>query len=218
MRIAIWGTSGAGKTTLIKNLIKRPQFKGYQALKEPVTKNPYFKAGYSPELEVSRANSYKTEIWMLTHRWMQLQKAKGRDNVFFDRTLLDQIVFAHADYKTGRLSEADWKVFESYFSKVIIPNLKKMKPFDYIVYLKVNNQTALKRMYNRGLHFELDFDPDFWKQLNASYEYYLDYMQSHFPGRFMVIWGNSNSPKLLVNSLVKALEYRAGKKTTKKTT
>lgn len=143
---------------------------------------------------------------------MQLQKAKNRENVFFDRTLLDQIVFAHADYKTGRLSEADWKVFESYFSKVIIPNLKKMNPFDYIVYLKVNNQTALDRMYNRGLHFELDFDPAFWQQLNASYEYYLNYMQSHFPGRFMVIWGNSNNPQLLVNSLIKALEYRARKK------
>jgi deoxyadenosine/deoxycytidine kinase len=61
MRIAIFGTVGAGKTTLIENLLKRlPDT--YQVFLEPMDENPYFKDFYNEGAANDESLNYKMEI------------------------------------------------------------------------------------------------------------------------------------------------------------
>lgn len=191
MKIAIFGTVGAGKTTLIAAL-KQMLPEQYEIFWEPIRENPYFEASYHPDLTISRAATYKNEIYMLTARYQQFQESFKYENVLYDRGIIDTLIFAHCNYEEKRMNEIDWQVYAEYFECCVIPSItasKNNSGYDLVVYLKVSNQTCLTRIRKRGIERELNVDPLFWEMLNAKYDYWYDRLRDKMS--FFVVDGNS---------------------------
>jgi len=97
---------------------------------------------------------------MLTDRMKTFKKYASNNDVIYDRSLLDSMVFAQTDHSYGRLSDADYLTFKEYFMACILPNafgedLHHPK-FDVAIYLRVSPDKAIERIGKRGRGMELD--------------------------------------------------------------
>lgn len=198
MRIAIFGTVGAGKTTLIKNVLT--YLPNYSIFWEPLEKNPYFGELYTAK-EAVEANTYKMEIWMLTARMRQLKQAAGLTDVLFDRGVMDTIIFADTNHQLKKLDERDWKVYSEYFEIATIPALfnPDQPAYDLVVYLKVDSATSQARIKNRGIASEQAVDPQFWDLLNQTYDKWYERLKAQVP--FLVLNGNNNDSEQLAKQV-----------------
>ncbi|AUF83538.1 deoxynucleoside kinase [Mesoplasma syrphidae] len=195
MRVAIFGTTGAGKTTLITKLQQKlPQ--DYKIFWETSLECPYFKEAYDEENIDQQAMNYKLDLWMLTDRMKSFAKNKNEKNVIYDRSVLDSMIFADADHKFQRINDTDYKVFKDYFQSCILPDLfrddNKNSGFDLVVYLKVDAEVAIQRILGRGRESEVDTEYDFWRTLTEIYDKWFHKYKMMAP--FMVIDGNSTDP------------------------
>ncbi|ATZ16461.1 deoxyadenosine/deoxycytidine kinase [Entomoplasma freundtii] len=204
MRIAIFGTVGAGKTTLIEHL-KRTLPEDYLVVKEPLVDNPYFEKSYSPDPKIAGENAYKMEILMLAARMKQLQESKSVENVLYDRSIFDCPVFANCNYTMGNLNSTDWKVYREYFEKVVLKSFqnKAIPPYDYVIYLKVSDETSLKRIQQRSIERELNVKPEFWFELNHLYDDWAQKIASVTP--LLIIDGNTDNPQVCAEKIIKKL-------------
>lgn len=199
MRIAIFGTVGAGKTTLIKNILTH--LPNYSIFWEPLEKNPYFGELYTGKQAIE-ANTYKMEIWMLAARMRQLKQAAQLSDVLFDRGVMDTIIFADTNHQLKKLDERDWKVYSEYFEIATIPALfnKDEPAYDLVVYLKVDDAVSKSRIKERGLPSEQNVDPAFWDLLNQTYDKWYEKLKNQVP--FLVLDGNNNNSALLAQQVV----------------
>lgn len=204
MKIAIFGTVGAGKTTLIEHL-KAQLSKEYLVVNEPLVMNPYFEKSYSPDSKIANANAYKMEVLMLASRMKQLAETAGETNVLYDRSVFDCPVFANCNFTMGNLNATDWKVYHDYFEKVVLTNLNQQKfgAYDYVIYLKVSNETSLKRIQKRHIKRELDVKPEFWFELNQLYNNWAEKIAPHT--NMITIDGNSEDPQEYAQKIIKEL-------------
>ncbi|ASZ09317.1 deoxynucleoside kinase [Mesoplasma chauliocola] len=166
MRIAIFGTTGAGKTTICNELSKKTN---YKLVLEPTDKNPYFDEFYKD----IKQNGFKMQIFMLMLRTEQLYSTKNEDNIIFDRSIIEDPIFMKLKYENDLISELDYQTYLRFFKNVIfetVDNSKHRISFDLIVYLKVSSKVAFERIKKRGIQKEIDLGPDFWNKLNYLYE------------------------------------------------
>ncbi|AUF83525.1 deoxynucleoside kinase [Mesoplasma syrphidae] len=202
MKIAIFGTVGAGKTTLIDKL-KSKLPKDYQVFWEPLSDNPYFEDSYSPNQIISRAAAYKMELLMLANRMKQFLDSKQYQNVIYDRGIMDTIIFAHCNYEAGNIDERDWKVYREYFEISVLPSIFKgpnQEGYDLVVYLKVSPETSIRRIHTRAIERELAVDNVFWTKLTEMYDRWYLHLKDAFP--FMVIDGNLEDPEIYANQVI----------------
>ncbi|WP_434341627.1 deoxynucleoside kinase [Mycoplasma putrefaciens] len=192
MKIAIFGTTGAGKTTLISNL-KKLLPENYFFVDENLN-SPYFDQAYNdlnPDLE---SLNYKLDLWMLTDRFKTIKKYAKNKDVIFDRTFLDSMVFVETDYDYKRLNQVDYQVFKDYFTSCVIANLtdqtQDLFKFDAVIYLKVDYQKSLERIKKRNRKEELDTEKKFWYDLWKNYQIWYEKYQSILP--FWVVDANSD--------------------------
>ncbi|WP_026389851.1 deoxynucleoside kinase [[Acholeplasma] multilocale] len=205
MKIAIFGTVGAGKTTLIDTLKKKlPQ--DYKVFWEPLQDNPYFEDSYSPDKAIRQSAAYKMELLMLSNRMKQFKESKQYENVIYDRGIMDTIIFAHWNYEEGNIDEKDWNVYREYFELVVLPSIfaqKGQDGYDLVVYLKVSPQTSIKRITNRAIERELNVNTEFWTKLTNMYDRWYKYLENKFP--FLVVDGNIENPEVYADEILSVM-------------
>src|SRR5699024_8547720 len=151
MKIALFGTVGAGKSTVSEKISEKL---GYEIFPEPIDNNPYFDEYYKD----MKNTVFKMQIFMLTARSIQLHQAKKLDDVIFDRTILEDPIFVDVNHELGLMNDIDYKTYTDFYENVIIPNLEKRAEFDIVIYLKVSTDKAIQRIKERGRIQELETD------------------------------------------------------------
>ncbi|WP_342275623.1 deoxynucleoside kinase [Spiroplasma endosymbiont of Cantharis lateralis] len=178
MRIAIFGTVGAGKSTISEEISKRL---GYEIFPEPIDNNPYFD-DYYKDME---ANVFKMQIYMLTARSQQLIAAKSLENVIFDRTILEDPIFVAVNHELKTMNDIDYKTYTDFYEHVVIPNLAHRATFDLVIYLKVSTNKAIQRIKERGRSQELNTPRQYWETLNKKYDDFFERRKHMFD--FLVV-------------------------------
>jgi len=181
MRIAIFGTVGAGKSTVSDALSKKL---GHEIFPEPIDNNPYFEDYYRD----LKATVFKMQIYMLAARSKQLKEAQQLKNIIFDRTILEDPLFMGVNFDLGNVSEVDYKTYQDFYENVVLETLKlpdERVKFDIVIYLKVSVDKAIERIKKRGREQELLVDRDYWEKLVKRYEQFYEENKYHFP--FVVI-------------------------------
>ncbi|ATG97442.1 deoxynucleoside kinase [Mesoplasma lactucae] len=205
MRIAIFGTVGAGKTTLIQNIhALEPD---YEIFWEPLQKNPYFSQLYTTKEQVQDI-TYKMEIWMLAARMRQLKESYGKKNTLFDRGVMDTIVFADTNHQLGKIDDRDWGVYSDYFEVSMVPSLfTKTRPaYDLVIYLRVSDETSTNRIKQRGIKEEQEVDPKFWNRLNQTYDKWYNQLKDKVP--FYVLDGDKDNSSELAREVVNYIKSK----------
>ncbi|ABC01172.1 deoxynucleoside kinase [Mycoplasma capricolum] len=207
MRIAIFGTTGAGKTTLLENL-KKLLDKKYVFVNETSLDCPYFNKAYDDSNSDVQDYNYKLDLWMLTDRMKTFIKYKNHQNVIYDRSILDSMVFSQTDHMYNRLDDRDYNVFKDYFLTCILPNIfdcqTNNKIFDIVIYLKVEPQKAIRRINKRSRDVELDTNDLFWLNLTKAYEFWYDIYKEVIP--FWVIDANVDDPNYIANMIANKIK------------
>ncbi|WP_434329340.1 deoxynucleoside kinase [Mycoplasma capricolum subsp. capricolum] len=177
MKIAIFGTVGAGKSTISQEISKRL---GYEIFKEPVEENPYFEQYYKD----LKKTVFKMQIYMLTARSKQLKQAKNLENIIFDRTLLEDPIFMKVNYDLNNVDQIDYNTYIEFYNNVVLENLKipeNKLSFDIVIYLRVSTKTAISRIKKRGRSEELLIGGEYWETLNKNYEEFYKQNVYNFP-------------------------------------
>ncbi|QIN43886.1 deoxynucleoside kinase [Mycoplasma capricolum subsp. capripneumoniae] len=177
MKIAIFGTVGAGKSTISQEISKRL---GYEIFKEPVEENPYFEQYYKD----LKKTVFKMQIYMLTARLKQLKQAKNLENIIFDRTLLEDPIFMKVNYDLNNVDQIDYNTYIEFYNNVVLENLKipeNKLSFDIVIYLRVSTKTAISRIKKRGRSEELLIGDEYWETLNKNYEEFYKQNVYNFP-------------------------------------
>lgn len=204
MKIAIFGTVGAGKTSLSQGLSKKL---GYNIFPEPVDQNPYFENFYKNPKEFV----FRMQVYMLTARSRQLFAAKGLQNTIFDRAIIEDPIFMLTSYKMGIIDDLDYQTYDDFYNEVILKNLTLTKDrlnFDLVVYLRVSLEKSIERIHKRGRKPELEIDEHYWKVLNDSYEEYYEKNKNNF--NFLVIDGNQEGSDEIVKQVVQEINKIKG--------
>ncbi|WP_434324994.1 deoxynucleoside kinase [Mycoplasma capricolum] len=177
MKIAIFGTVGAGKSTISQEISKRL---GYEIFKEPVEENPYFEQYYKD----LKKTVFKMQIYMLTARSKQLKQAKNLENIIFDRTLLEDPIFMKVNYDLNNVDQIDYNTYIEFYNNVVLENLKipeNKLSFDIVIYLRVSTKTAISRIKKRGRSEEMLIGDEYWETLNKNYEEFYKQNVYNFP-------------------------------------
>ncbi|SRX64091.1 deoxynucleoside kinase [Mycoplasma mycoides] len=169
MKIAIFGTVGAGKSTISAEISKKL---GYEIFKEPVEENPYFEQYYKD----LKKTVFKMQIYMLTARSKQLKQAKNLENIIFDRTLLEDPIFMKVNYDLNNVDQTDYNTYIDFYNNVVLENLKN---------LRVSTKTAISRIKKRRRSEELLIGEEYWETLNKNYEEF--YKQNVYDFPFFVV-------------------------------
>ncbi|MBI65230.1 MAG: deoxynucleoside kinase [Candidatus Marinimicrobia bacterium] len=135
---------------------------------ESVIDNPYLEDFYD---NMSRW-SFNLQIYFLYDRfYRQIELMKSNVNFIQDRTIYeDKEIFAFNLYKSGKMSERDWKTYSNLFSTMS----EFIKAPNLIVYLKANTDTLISRIKNRKREFEKDISPEYIHSLNIYYDRWIN--------------------------------------------
>ena len=163
--IGIAGNIGVGKTTMTNELASQLNLK---PIFESVIDNPYLEDFYD---NMSRW-SFNLQIYFLYDRfYRQIELMNSNVNFIQDRTIYeDKEIFAFNLYKSGKMSERDWKTYSNLFSTMS----QFIKAPDLIVYLKANTDTLISRIENRKREFEKDISPEYIHSLNIYYDKWIN--------------------------------------------
>ncbi len=161
MFIGIAGIIGAGKTTLTRHL---SEHLGYEAFYEPVKENVYLSDFYE---DMGRWGAMM-QIYLLSKRFEQHQKivwGPGKGAVQ-DRTIYEDTIFARMLHEAGFIDDRDYGTYVEHFNV--------MKRFllypDVLLYLRVNPETSMKRIEERGRAAEGGITLDYMEKLHQGYE------------------------------------------------
>ena len=159
--IGIAGNIGVGKTTMTEKISQRLN---WDPIYESVIDNPYLEDFY---LNMSRW-SFNLQVYFLYNRLSNQIKLMNQGHSFIqDRTIYeDREIFALNLYKTGNMSNRDWKTYNNLFNYM---SSFVTEP-DIIIYLQANTDTLMSRIKNRKREFEKDMSSEYLHSLNIYYE------------------------------------------------
>lgn len=163
--VAVVGSIGTGKTTLVRLLGERP---GWIRIDEPVEENPYLNGVYQ-NLE---GLALRVQTFYLGGRTRQHMRALEVDGpAVQDRCLYeDTEVFASTYHQLGAFDSIDLTTLHTLYHALaeLLP-----RP-DLLLYLRAPLEVQLRRIRQRGREFEQAIDPDFLVALNRNYEAWID--------------------------------------------
>ena len=167
MFIGIAGIIGAGKSTLAQNLATRL---GYKSYNEPVDDNPYLEDFY---IDMNRWGAMM-QIHLLFRRFEQHQQIvwNSEKGAVQDRTIYEDTIFARMLHESGIIDQRDYNTYLGHF------NLMKrylLYP-DILLYLRVNPETSLNRITQRGRKAEKGITLEYMQKLFLGYENFIDEM------------------------------------------
>jgi len=199
MRIAIFGTVGAGKSTVSKAISDQID---HEIFPEPIDDNPYFEEYYRD----LKATVFKMQIYMLAARSKQLKQAQSLKNIIFDRTILEDPLFMGVNYDLGNVNEIDYHTYLDFYNNVVLETLKlpdERVKFDLVIYLKVSVDKAIERIKKRGRSQELLVGRDYWEKLVNRYEEFYQANKDDFP--FVVIDAETDDFEQEMNDVMNAI-------------
>ena len=158
--IAVAGTIGAGKTSLVRWLVKRY---GLQPFYEPNEGNPYLADFYQ---DMGRW-AFQSQCFFLAHKLklhQQLLACPGP--AVIDRTIYeDAEIFARNLFLQGLLEKRDWAVYQQLYAGI----RDALPPPDVLIALRCSLGAAKKRIARRGRAMESAIPDDYLRRLHGSY-------------------------------------------------
>ena len=177
--IAVEGTVGAGKTTLINVLKDELGYEAYYELSDPMIEN------FLPSYYENKARwAFTLQVLFLITRYEQIKKAQSQGNVILDRSIFGDIIFASMLYKSGMMNDHEFMVYKRIYNSLI----SSIKPPTLMIYIKVPTDLAIERIRVRNRSYELITDYSYWHKLNAEYERYF----ANFDASCLLIVNGSN--------------------------
>jgi deoxyadenosine/deoxycytidine kinase len=159
--ISIAGNIGTGKSSLTSLLAEKLKWK---SLLEPWPENLYITDFYNDMYKWSF--HYQVSFLYLQLR-QNLELLGDCGSVIQERSVYEsRYIFARNLYQQGYMTKRDWdlycNLYEMLTVSLLTPNL--------IVYLKASVPTLMKRIVQRGLHFDQTISSEYLSQLNFLYE------------------------------------------------
>lgn len=163
--LVVAGNIGAGKSTLVKLLSERLDYRPYY---EPVAENPYLEDFYRD----MPSWAFHSQVFFLSYR-VRSHRALMDDphSVVQDRSLYeDAEVFARNLHERGTMSERDWSAYNGLYRTMtgLLP-----AP-DLVIYIKASVQTLMSRIALRGRGFEASITEEYLSGLNRLYESWIE--------------------------------------------
>ena len=165
--ITIAGTVGVGKSTLTQKLADALDFK---TSFEKVDGNPYLEKYYQ---DFNRW-SFHLQIYFLAERFKEQKRMFQCGGGFIqDRSVYeDTAIFARMNYDNGSMSQEDFETYNSLFQAMV------MTPYfphpDLIIYLEGDIDEIVARIGERGRQMELETPKEYWYNLHARYEEWIE--------------------------------------------
>jgi deoxyadenosine/deoxycytidine kinase len=158
--VAVAGTIGAGKTSLVAWLVKRY---GLVPFYEPNEDNPYLADFYAD----MKAWAFQSQCFFLAHKLKLHQElAASTRPAVIDRTIYeDAEIFARNLHAQGHLSKRDWAVYRALYEGIC----RSLRPPDVLIALTCPLATAKKRIARRGRAMERDIPDDYLRRLHRLY-------------------------------------------------
>ena len=163
--VAVAGTIGAGKTSLVGWLVKRY---GLEPFYEPNEQNPYLSDFY----EDMATWGFHSQVFFLAHK-LGLHQALLASNrpAVIDRTIYeDAEIFARSLEKQGHIGARDWAVYERLYEGI----KKTLRPPDVLIALTCSLKTTKKRIEKRGRAMESAIPDAYLRNLHGLYEEWFD--------------------------------------------
>jgi deoxyadenosine/deoxycytidine kinase len=188
--IGISGIIGAGKSTLVKDLGKEMKINTFL---EPVETNPYLESFYKDMLQYS----FPMQIFLLNKRFKQHQKMIwSQESCIQDRTIYEDSIFAKMLWKDKLISDLDYRTYRDLY-KNLTNFLNKL---DFIVFLDVSPQEAMKRVKIRSRDCESDITLDYLTKLHEGYKEWLSEIKSTIPV-LVLDWNEFHDIKNVVGTI-----------------
>jgi deoxyadenosine/deoxycytidine kinase len=163
--VAVAGTIGAGKTSLVAWLVKRY---GLEPFFEPNDENPYLADFYGD----MKQWAFHSQVFFLSHKLKLHQEllAANRPAVI-DRTIYeDAEIFARSLKNQRYISARDWAVYERLYEGI----KKTLRPPDVLVALTCSLGATKKRIERRGRAMESAIPDAYLRKLHRLYEDWFD--------------------------------------------
>ena len=158
--VAVAGTIGAGKTSLVAWLVRRY---GLTPFYEPNETNPYLSDFYA---DMTRW-AFHSQCFFLAHKLelhQELERSKTPSVI--DRTIYeDAEIFARNLWTQGHLAKRDWEVYQRLYAGI----RRALRPPDILIALTCPLATAKKRIRQRGRAMEADIPDAYLKRLHRLY-------------------------------------------------
>ena len=151
MQIAVEGLIGVGKSTFVEKFTK---LTGFKPQYESVEDNPFLSLYY----EDPKRWGYTLQSYFLYRRYND-HMVTG--DIILDRSLYGDIPFADLLLKCGYMTGKEHSCYISHFNTLepLIPTV------DVCIFLKINPEKAMERVYKRERSFEIGIDIDYLKDL-----------------------------------------------------
>jgi deoxyadenosine/deoxycytidine kinase len=163
--VAVAGTIGAGKTSLVSWLVKRY---GLEPFYEPNDENPYLADFYRD----MKAWAFHSQMFFLSHKLKLHQEllAANRPAVI-DRTIYeDAEIFARSLKNQRYLTARDWAVYERLYEGI----KKTLRPPDVLVALTCSLGATKQRIERRGRAMESAIPDAYLRRLHRLYDDWFD--------------------------------------------
>ena len=158
--VAIAGTIGAGKTSLVAWLSKRY---GLTPFYEPNETNPYLSDFYK---DMARW-AFHSQAFFLAHK-LELHQELERCSTpaVIDRTLYeDAEIFARNLFAQGLMQKRDWQVYQRLYEGI----RRALRPPDVLIALRCSLKTAKKRIARRNRPMESAIPDAYLRRLHRLY-------------------------------------------------
>lgn len=159
--VAVAGTIGAGKTSLVAWLVKRY---GLVPFFEPNEENPYLEDFYRD----MKAWAFHSQVFFLSHKLKLHQELlASKEPAVIDRTIYeDAEIFARNLRLQRTLSKRDWEVYERLYEGI----KKTLRPPDVLVAVSCSLAATKKRIKRRGRAMEASIPDAYLRRLHGLYE------------------------------------------------
>ncbi|MBX3190388.1 MAG: deoxynucleoside kinase [Labilithrix sp.] len=162
--VAVAGTIGAGKTSLVSWLVKRY---GLEPFYEPNDENPYLADFYRD----MKAWAFHSQVFFLSHKLKLHQELLAANlakrSCVIDRTIYeDAEIFARNARSQRYISARDWAVYERLYEGI----KKTLRPPDVLIAVSCSLTATKKRISRRGRAMENAIPDAYLRRLHRLYE------------------------------------------------
>ena len=163
--VAVAGTIGAGKTSLVAWMVKRY---GYRAFYEPNETNPYLEDFYRDMDRWALAS----QCYFLAHKLeLHQELERASEPAIIDRTIYeDAEIFAKNLHQQRHMSKRDWEVYERLYAGI----RRMLRPPDVLVALTCSLAATKKRILRRGRAMEKKIPDSYLRRLHRLYTTWFD--------------------------------------------
>lgn len=163
--IAVAGTIGAGKTSLVSWLVRRY---GITPFYEPNEANPYLEDFYKD----MKRWAFQSQAFFLAHKIeLHQQLEKSKTPAVIDRTIYeDAEIFAKNLYAQGHMEARDWQVYERLYAGI----RRALRPPDLLIALTCSLSATKKRIKKRARAMEQEIPDAYLRRLHKLYGTWFD--------------------------------------------